>query len=54
MKEDLWKYMQETDEEIYHKVRYSFVGRAVNLPGKFGQSTLLTIYKLAQKLYGFN
>ena len=21
-----------------HKVRYSFVGRAVNLPGKFGQS----------------
>ncbi|MBF1093478.1 MAG: glycosyltransferase family 2 protein [Solobacterium sp.] len=54
MKEDLWKYMQETDEEIYHKVRYSFVGRAVNLPGKFGQSALLTIYKLAQKLYGFN
>ena len=54
MKEDLWKYMQETDEEIYRKVRYSFVGRAVNLPGKFGQSALLAIYKLAQKLYGFN
>ena len=54
MKEDLWKYMQETDAEIYQKVRYSFVGRAVNLPGKFGQSALLAIYKLAQKLYGFN
>lgn len=54
MKEDLWKYMQEKDAEIYQKVRYSFVGRAVNLPGKFGQSALLAIYKLAQKLYGFN
>lgn len=54
IKDELWQYMKNTDEEIYHKIRHSLVGRAVNMPGKIGQSALLGIYKLAQRLYGFN
>ena len=34
---DLWKYIKETDERLYKKLRHGIIGTVMNLPGKFGR-----------------
>ena len=53
-KKDLWNYMKEKDEVLYKDIRSGFLGRGVNLPGAVGRKISVLVYKLAQKIYGFN
>ena len=53
-KAELMNYIKETDKWLYRKLRYSFFGRAANLPGKNGRRMFVTLYKICQKFYGFN
>lgn len=53
-KDELWKWLKETDEALYKKVRFSLLGIAMNLPGKVGRSIFVGGYKMAQKVFGFN
>ena len=53
-KADLWKYIKETDERLYKKLRYGIFGRAMNIPGKVGRKISIALYKIAQKFVGFN
>ena len=53
-KRKLWSDLNEIDEELYKAIRYSPLGRGVNLPGRPGRKIAVSIYKIAQKVYGFN
>ena len=53
-KRELWTYIKEKDIRLFHKLRNRIMGRTLNLPGKGGQRLSLTIYKISQKVIGFN
>ena len=53
-KKELLEYMKKENKETYHAFRTSLLGRLTNLPGKVGRKITTGIYKVAQKLYGFN
>lgn len=53
-KKELWKYIKDKDLELYHDIRYGLMGRILNLPGQVGRSISVAIYKISQKVIGFN
>ena len=53
-KEKLWEYVKNKNINVYKKLRYSFLGTFVNLKGRIGRSISIALYKISQKLYGFN
>ena len=53
-KKELLDYIREQDLWLYHKLRYSILGRAANLPGRGGRKMFVAAYKICQKFYGFN
>lgn len=54
MKEELWQDLKKIDKKLYKKLRYSILGIGVNLPGTVGRKLAVVVYKIAQKIYGFN
>lgn len=53
-KKELWNYLKNKDEELYHKLRRTIFGVTMNLPGKSGRFVSKTGYKVCQKIFGFN
>lgn len=53
-KKELWNWLLETEPELYKKLRYSVLGRAMNLPGRTGRMFSVLGYKTARKVFGFN
>ncbi|WP_225366086.1 hypothetical protein [Ligilactobacillus salivarius] len=53
LKDDLWNYLKEYDD-VYRILRRRLFGIGINLPGKFGRKLATDVYKVAQRLYGFN
>ncbi|MDO4617640.1 MAG: glycosyltransferase family 2 protein [Lachnospiraceae bacterium] len=53
-KAKLWEMLKKSDIRAYRICRYSATGIAVNLHGKGGRMTFQGLYKIAQKLFGFN
>ncbi|GKU27010.1 glycosyltransferase family 2 protein [Clostridium folliculivorans] len=53
-KKELWKYIKDTDLELYNSLRYGFMGGIMNLPGQIGRSIAVGAYKISQRLVGFN
>ena len=54
MKKQLWADLKKMDKKLFGKLRYSVLGIGVNLPGKIGRKLAIVVYKIAQKIYGFN
>ena len=54
MKDKLWADLKALDKKLYRKLRYTVLGIGVNLPGKAGRKLAVVVYKIAQKIYGFN
>ena len=54
MKKQLWADLKAMDKSLYRKLRYTVLGIGVNLPGKLGRKLAVVVYKIAQKIYGFN
>ena len=54
MKKELWADLKALDKELYKRLRYNVLGIGVNLPGIVGRKLAVGVYKLAQKIYGFN
>lgn len=50
----LWNYLKENDKPTYYWMKWSVLGRSMNLPGKSGRKISEMAYKLAQKFVGFN
>lgn len=53
-KDELWAYLKGKDEKLYKKLRHSFLGIGMNLPGKFGRRVSIGGYKISQKIFKFN
>lgn len=53
-KDELWNYIKEKDKKAYNKIRYGLMGRLLNLPGSPGRRVCVTIYKISQRIVGFN
>lgn len=53
-KKELWDYLKKRDFKLWLKLRTSFLGQGVNLPGKVGNKLTIAAYKLTRKFYGFN
>lgn len=53
-KKDLWKYLKDTDKQLYRRLRTTIFGVGMNLPGKFGRFISKTGYHIMQNIFGFN
>lgn len=53
-KSELWTYVKNNNVHLYCRLRYGIMGIAVNLPGRIGRRISLLIYRILQKLVGFN
>jgi len=53
-KRELWRYVKATNGRLYRKLRYSFLGNSVNIPGKSGRTWSKLGYKIVNKFIGFN
>lgn len=53
-KRELWAYIKETDQGTYNKLRYGMLGELLNLPGRLGRGISVTLYRISQRLVGFN
>ena len=54
MKKQLWADLKKLDRKLFRKLRYTILGIGVNLPGELGRKLAVVVYKIAQKIYGFN
>ena len=53
-KKELWKYVKDTDKQLYKELRYSLLGSTVNIPRRVRRGISKTGYKVMNKLIGFN
>ncbi len=53
-RDKLWQDIQAIDPMIYQELRNGIMGRLLHLPGVAGKAIPVNIYKVTQKLYGFN
>ena len=53
-KEALWQWLREAHPETYRTLRRRPIGRLLHLPGRAGRRIVCLLYRLAQKIYGFN
>ena len=53
-KDELWKHLERKNLGLYKRVRYSLLGRSMNVPGKYGRKVSVMLYKIVQGIFGFN
>ncbi len=53
-KRELWTYIKKKDIRMFHYLRRRILGQTLHLPGKGGRGIALTLYKISQKVVGFN
>lgn len=53
-KKELWAFIRQTDRQLYFKLRLGLLGIGLHLPGKVGRQTSIGVYRVAQRIYGFN
>lgn len=53
-KEMLWKYIEDSDKDIYKRLRFGLMGSLVHLPGKIGREFSIGIYHFANMIFKFN
>ena len=54
IKDEVWEYLHEKDKGLYRKMRTGPFGTAIHLPGKGGRAIVLTAYRIARGIFGFN
>jgi hypothetical protein len=53
-KRELWQYIRDHNIWLHRKLRYSFLGQLVHLPGFPGRSISRSIYYVSRLVVGFN
>lgn len=53
-KAELWDFIRSQNKWVYKKLKRGLLGRLINLPGQTGRGISLSVYKVAQKVVGFN
>ena len=50
----IWKYLEDRSPQMYGRMRKRFLGRGVNLNGRYGKYTIKGAYRVTQKIVKFN
>ncbi len=50
----LWAHLKNTDPKTYKKLRYDYLGIALNFKSKLGCAFCIAVYRVMQKIYKFN
>ena len=50
----IWQYLNERSPEMYKKMRKRFLGRSVNLNGRYGHYVIKGTYRVSSKIFKFN
>ncbi len=53
-KKELWRYLRKYNLRFYVKMRNGIMGILMNLPGKQGRMMTVLLYRIAQRIVGFN
>lgn len=54
-KKELWDYIKKHNRNMHRELRYKkFLGYGINLHGRIGRKTVCLVYKICQKIFGFN
>ena len=53
-KHDLWKYLKTQKPSLYQAMKHTMIGSCIEFDSFIGRKFLLTVYKIAQKLFHFN
>ena len=53
-KQELWNYLKREYPALYRKIKYTFLGMGMNLPGPMGRHIAIIGYRICQKIFGFN
>ncbi|WP_068786297.1 glycosyltransferase family 2 protein [Paenibacillus phocaensis] len=53
-KRAFWQFIMDYDLELYHRLRCGMMGRLLSLPGRIGRGISIGVYKITQKVVGFN
>jgi hypothetical protein len=53
-KTELWSYLKKSDEGLYFRLRYRFLGTILNLPGKAARAITICLYRITRKVFKFN
>lgn len=51
---EIWKYIKDKDRKTWRRMRFGIFGNVVNIPTKQGRKITYGIYKVFQRLVGFN
>ena len=51
---ELWDYIRARQPGAYARIRHGAMGRIVHLKGRPGKRVVLSVYRISQKLFGFN
>ena len=54
LRDGIWEYLRKRSPGMYEKMRKRFLGRSVNLSGRYGHFTIKRGYRLSQKIFKFN
>lgn len=54
LKKELWGFIKNYDDGLYHGMRYGLLGHLTHLPGRLGRIVSIGAYKVSKKMIGFN
>ena len=54
MKDELWTFIRRENPKIYRHLRRRLLGRMMHLHTRSGRAAVVFVYKITQKIYGFN
>ncbi|MDR2035368.1 MAG: glycosyltransferase family 2 protein [Coriobacteriales bacterium] len=54
LRDGIWRYLYDRSPEMYRRMRKHFLGRSVNLNGRYGHYTIKGGYRVSQKIFKFN
>ena len=52
--DEIWKYLKKKNPALYRRARHNVLNLATNIPSEPGRKFGLSMYHLAQRLFGFN
>ena len=53
-KAELWAFIEKENPRVYQTLRRRLTGRLLHLTGKPGRAVVIGVYKVCQKIFGFN
>ena len=54
LRDETWEYLRSKDEALWKKMRRRVLGRAMNVNKRLPRAAVVTLYRIAQRIFNFN